>query len=220
MKKISAFLLASALIFPVFAHAQATDPSQMSNDQIRATLIVLMQKVVELEQELMALEAAIPSQGTVDPTVVQQTQISPSMQENPTPQNGAVAPTPAPQQAQTPQPSFSIRIIAWPGPVSSVTRTFKASSTLQSADQDTTDDSHVNLGAIVIDANGKPVGDAQVSVTATDPSQSSTMNGSGNAYGNPATPYYPFSYVFKTMGTHTVIFSANGISKAIELTAN
>lgn len=87
------------------------------------------------------------------------------------------------------------------------------------------EENYVELGLIVRDENGQALRDLAVSVDATDQTQNSEMDGTGNVTkvftsGNPQiVPYYPFHYEFHTPGDHTITFTVAGQSDAITLSA-
>ena len=220
MKKLLTGTLAILLISPLFAHAQSTTAETPT--QLRLTLIALIEEVVQLENQLIAMQQTAQSPSTLAPMPT----AAPSVTAVPiAPQNQPTAAVQAPAVAQagTPQPSgYSINIVAWPGPIPAalVTQTFVTDPTLTSWGQDTTDNSHVNLGAVLLDPNGKPINNAVMTVTSDDLSQDVSINGTGNIYGNPAVAYYSYHYVFKTSGSHTIIFSAMGATNSITLQSN
>lgn len=220
MKKILIGLVAIVLIAPMAAKAQTVDTAQMTNTQLRTYLIGLIQEVIQLEQQLETMQTATSTPIAPTAQVAAPAAQAPVVLPPAQPQAVAVqAPVIAADSA--PQPSgYTIQIVAWPGPVTQVTRTFIASSTLQKATDDTTDNSHINLGAILLNPSGKAVNDATMTVITDDDSQNETIDGTGNAYGRPAVAYYPFSYVFKTVGSHTITFSAMGATNSITLQAN
>lgn len=75
---------------------------------------------------------------------------------------------------------------------------------------------YVELGLIVRNEAGEALKDVVVSVHTTDPEQNKEINGTGDVRkiykdGNPTlTPYYAFTYTFKTVGKHEIIFETNG----------
>lgn len=80
---------------------------------------------------------------------------------------------------------------------------------------------YVELGLIVRDDNGIPVKNVTVVITATDSSQNKTIDVTGDVtprYEDGVkikTPYYHFSYAFKTPGEHSITFTAEGLSKVV-----
>lgn len=87
-----------------------------------------------------------------------------------------------------------------------------------------TDLNQLHVGAIVRDENGEITRTAEVVVTATDETQNQTIKGSGditkikNKIGkSERVYYYPFNYEFRTAGKHTITFTANGVSKSVEV---
>ena len=79
----------------------------------------------------------------------------------------------------------------------------------------------IDIGAIIKDSNGNVVSDTVVTVTTDDASQDKELNGTGNmsTFGDPNNPkaYYPFHYLFKTIGKHVIRFSAMGVSQSVEI---
>lgn len=87
----------------------------------------------------------------------------------------------------------------------------------------------INIGAIVRDSNGNALNNVVVAITATDATQNKTLNSTGNV--TPTypggvkkfVPYYPFSYLFKTSGEHTITFTVEGedpVSTTVEVGAS
>lgn len=76
-----------------------------------------------------------------------------------------------------------------------------------------TESNEMTIGVILRDSNGKVVDNATVIVTATDSTQNKVLNGTGTVT-NTSVAYYPFNYEFKTAGTHTITFTANGVSQS------
>jgi len=83
----------------------------------------------------------------------------------------------------------------------------------------------IDLVAFLYDADGSVNKTAPMQITATDPRQNRTKNGTGSLVG----AYfggklfkefgYTFSYFFFTPGEHTITFSANGMSESVTLVA-
>jgi hypothetical protein len=227
MKKLLTGILAILIISPMFAHAQSVDTSQMTNTQLRVYLISLIEEVVQLQNKLLTMQSkpTTESPSTLNTSPVGQSTtlapapvVLPPVQPQATPaQDTVVATAPAPQSA-----GYSINIVVWPGPIpaANVTQTFVTNPSLTSWDQDTTDNSHVNIGAILLDPSGKPVDNAVMTVVTDDLSQNMSINGTGNIYGRPAVAYYSYHYVFKTSGAHTIVFSAMGATNSVTLQSN
>lgn len=221
MKKLLTSIAAIMLIAPIFANAQ-TAPQQ-SKEQIRAELIVLIQQVIQLENQLLAMQQTTT---TAEATQAPVAQVAAPVQQPPVvipPANPEATVGQAPIVAgdPAPQPSgYSIQIIAWPGPVNQVNRTFIANPSLNKPSDDPTDNSHVNLGAILMNPSGQAVNDAIMTVITPDNTQNTQIDGTGNIYGAPAVAYYPFSYAFKTVGAHTITFTAMGATNSITLQAD
>lgn len=84
----------------------------------------------------------------------------------------------------------------------------------------------IYLGVIVY-VDNNPVNNATVSIESPDSSQNKTMTNTGNItradlsyspYNIPVSvPFYPFRYQFKTTGTNTIKFTANGVSQSVKL---
>lgn len=228
MKKLLTGILAILIISPMFAHAQSVDTTQMTNTQLRVYLISLIEEVVQLENQLIAMQqtAQSPSTFTPMPTAAPSVTAAPSEAQvivPPTQPQSTAAPAPAVAADGDQQPTgYSINIVVWPGPIpaANVTQTFVTNPSLTSWDQDTTDNSHVNIGAILLDPSGKPVDNAVMTVVTDDLSQNTSINGTGNIYGRPAVAYYSYHYVFKTNGSHTIVFSAMGATNSVTLQSN
>ncbi len=82
---------------------------------------------------------------------------------------------------------------------------------------------YVELGLVVYDDAGEITKMDKVVITATDETQSKTINTTGNVtriYTNGVEKtvyYYPFHYEFKTAGDHIITFEANGLSESVTL---
>lgn len=77
------------------------------------------------------------------------------------------------------------------------------------------DDNVMDIAAIVYDDNGSIVTTGKIQITTTDSSQDTTTfarNVNGQIY-------FPFEYIFRTVGDNTVTFSMNGITKSVTVTA-
>lgn len=79
------------------------------------------------------------------------------------------------------------------------------------------EDNYVELGGVLRDGDGNIVDTETVKITATDASQNKTLNGTGNYSKEVNGNYYPFHYEFYTPGTHTVTFSAHGVSASVDM---
>jgi hypothetical protein len=142
----------------------------------------------------------------------------------------AQPPAPAPTPSPAPEPSPTAPPVA-SAPVSqariviinplSGKGTDHALSTSADFDERGNPRNEVYVGAIVYGVDGQPVNDATVAITATDDSQNKTLTATGNLtpiYVNGQkipTYYYPFDYMLKTAGTHTIKFSALNLDEQI-----
>jgi hypothetical protein len=83
---------------------------------------------------------------------------------------------------------------------------------------------YIELGLVVRDDADKVVKNVEVVITATDESQNKTLSNTGNVtpiYVDGVkiiTPFYPFSYAFKTPGEHIITFVAEGLTQSVTLT--
>lgn len=82
---------------------------------------------------------------------------------------------------------------------------------------------YIYIGAVLKDSDGNVINNVEMKVTATDGSQNKNINGTGtiaNTYvnGQKIPVYcYPYTYEFRTAGDHQITFSANGVSKTVEI---
>lgn len=189
-----------------------------------------VQQAYELGKQVGQMQAKA-EQITNQPTTTMtqaQTPVAP-----PTSNNGATAPVltgnegttanvPAPVVAATAAPASQARIeIVNPigGKGSNVHH-----STSEAFDERGNPKNEMDIGAVLYGADGALVGDATMTITATDASQDKTIVGTGDVYpkfenGNRTlAPVYMFHYVFKTVGDHVITFSANGVSQSITVT--
>ena len=74
----------------------------------------------------------------------------------------------------------------------------------------------IYIGAVVYGEDGEMTKSATVTVVVKSPTseETSTREGTG-AFVKPGVPFYPFTYVFKTAGDHTITFSSGDVSKSI-----
>lgn len=79
----------------------------------------------------------------------------------------------------------------------------------------------IYLGAVLVKADGSIENEEDMVITATDETQNVTKNGTGNmsTFGDPDNPkyYYPFRYEFRTVGQHTITFTALGVSESVTI---
>lgn len=175
--------------------------------------------IIKQTPTLPPVESTLPAEDTSTPAKV----ASPAPQPVQVPIYIIQQPTPMTQEEKTPVTASpaslkSLEIFS-PMPNKGLGRDF-------TANPEATDDSNsLELGLIVRDDTGKATSIADVEVTATDKSQNKTMAVTGNIAkiyvdGEKQTvPYFPFSYLFKTSGDHTITFSANGMTKQVTINA-
>lgn len=156
-----------------------------------------------LEQQVTELEKKVAEATTTQPT--------------PAPTSPQPEPTVQPLPEQ-PKPSMSeIKIIS-PIPVKGLGRSYTAQP------QVVDESNYIDIGILVKNDDGSVNKDATVTITATDESQNKTLKGTGNLYtyyvdGNKRQDYYyPFHYEFRSVGDHTITFSANGMTESVTLT--
>jgi hypothetical protein len=67
------------------------------------------------------------------------------------------------------------------------------------------------VAAQVYDDAGRPIHDAKVEVTTSDPTQSATLDYNDDGIN------YTFYYLFKNAGVNTITFTSNGMSKSVDV---
>lgn len=78
---------------------------------------------------------------------------------------------------------------------------------------------YAEIGVVVYDADGNVDRGAELTVTTTDETQNTVKNGT-SSYHNPIKKFvYKYQYEFREAGTHTITFTAHGVSESLELTA-
>lgn len=109
-----------------------------------------------------------------------------------------------------------------PIPGKGLGRTYKVSPNYPELDED----GYVEIGAIIRDASGNTVKDADVQVTATDDTQNKEMTGTGSItpiYPNGdkiMVPYYAYHYEFKTPGDHVITFTVGDTHESVTIHVN
>ena len=192
----------------------ATTPSPTSDD---------VRQAYELGKTVGKLEAAtqqITSQPTTTMTQAQPPAPAPEPVADtvePTSAGvGTTEPPPEPPVAAAPVSQARIEI----APVTlarPLDRTFVHVEGVESVDAAPSHDNWADIAAFVYGDDGQNTRTATVVVTATDASQNATFVGTGNV--QKGRFYFPFNYLFKTAGQHTVTFTANGLSESVTMTA-
>jgi len=122
-----------------------------------------------------------------------------------------------PVQEQQPMSNAKIEIVN-PYPDKGIGRDFLAR-------QDVKDEqNYISIGAILYNDDGTVNQDTQMFVTATDETQDKTQDGTGTLWNNHYVDgqkvpvfYYPFTYQFKTVGDHTITFTAAGLTASVTI---
>lgn len=89
----------------------------------------------------------------------------------------------------------------------------------------TGESNYIELGAIVLNDNGEPMSNADVTITVNSETPV-VIHGTGDVYPRyvdgqkRVTPVYSFHYEFKTAGSYTFTFAANGMQQSVTVTAN
>ncbi len=126
------------------------------------------------------------------------------------------APTPEPTQTSMPQPIKSVYTleVVSPVPIKGLGREYLWRSQVKD------EYNYIHIG-LIVRLDGEPVKDQEVEIEATDPSQSQTLNGTGDVYPvyvngvKVVTPFYPFNYEFRSGGDHQITFSTHGIRTTV-----
>lgn len=140
----------------------------------------------------------------------------------------ATAPTKATPQAPSPTPASGVGtsepvslahidvISPYPGKGLG-----KAHSISPAFDQSGNPKNEMDIGAVLYGDDGDATGHPSMTVTATDASQNTVIDGTGvitpiHVDGQKrVVPVYTFHYEFKAAGEHVITFSANGVSKSV-----
>lgn len=186
--------------------------------------VIIAQNAVAMADQALAQQVVAPS-----PLPATQGEIGTAASTTalPVPQ-----PTPAPQfftpvsipVITTPTPSMSnaqIEIISPIGGKGLGREPYKSANPIVD------ESNYIEIGVIVYDDAGNPTENSQVTVTATDGSQSKVIDGTGTFWGKPLGDvytkfpkgvfYYPFHYEFHQGGKHTITFTALGASAAVTI---
>lgn len=89
----------------------------------------------------------------------------------------------------------------------------------------TDESNYIELGAIVLNDNGEPMSNADVTITVNSETPV-VIHGTGDVYPRyvdgqkRVTPVYSFHYEFKTAGPYTFTFAANGMQQSVTVTVN
>ncbi len=127
----------------------------------------------------------------------------------------ASTPSPMPEPAQAVEPSNALPVapptitVVSPIPGKGLGRDYIASDVIVD------ESNYVEIGAVLKDGKGNELDTPVMTVTTTDPSQNTTLQGTGN-YNVRVGKYYPFHYEFHSAGQHTITFSAEGVSVSVE----
>lgn len=78
-----------------------------------------------------------------------------------------------------------------------------------------------NLGGILYaDDEVTVIRDADMTITCDDEDQDRELHGTGNLWGDPHNVYYyPFNYIFKEAGEHTITFTSGDLTATVTLKA-
>jgi len=211
-----------------------TEPPQITPIVINETPVAIPTESTTTPTATQTIVIPIPTptqQVESQVTEITTTETTPEPTPTPPPQTiyvpiyitqPALAPQPAPEPLPTIQPEStpsmsSIEIIN-PIPGKGAGRTYTAQP------QIIDESNYVELGLVVRDDAGEPIKNVVVTITATDETQNKTLNNTGNVYPRYEnevrimTPFYPFHYEFKTVGDHTITFTANGMTESVTLT--
>ena len=163
----------------------------------------LGKEVGRLEGHLGAIEAMLEAKSTAEHNA----QVSVTMGQQPAPQ-----PT-------MPEPVSLAKIeIISPVPSKGLGRVYKTSGEYDERGEPYNE---LYIGAIVYNEAGKPTKDLTVTITATDATQNSVVESTGNTTAmvtqgsSTQIPFYKFNYQFKTLGEHTITFEAIGLTKSV-----
>lgn len=170
-------------------------------------LQVAQSAIIVATEEIAKVQASLP----------QPTQAAGGTQP-PAPQSLPVVATPMPDPV-----SKARIVIVSPIEGKGLGRTYKANAEAGQKGATILEENYIHIGAVVYDEEGRRRRDVTVEVSATDSSQNKTIEGTGTQ-GKALIDgvltrfnYYPFNYEFKTPGTHTITFSALGISQSVEV---
>lgn len=163
----------------------------------------LGKEVGRLEGHLEAIETMLEAKSTAE----HEAQVSVTMGQQPAP------------QSTMPEPVSLAKIeIISPVPSKGLGRVYKTSGEYDDRGEAYNE---LYIGAIVYNEAGKPTKDLTVTITATDETQNSVVNGTGNTTAlvtqgsSTQVPFYKFNYQFKTLGEHTITFEAIGLTKSV-----
>lgn len=74
------------------------------------------------------------------------------------------------------------------------------------------------IDAMLTDSNGNNDNTSPMTVTATDESQNTVIDGTGSNINGKY--YYEYRYFFKTTGDHTITFAADGVTQSVTISVN
>lgn len=200
MQAITLLKSAIALLIALQSMGTAVSP------ELRATILTVANQAIEQANYQIA-----------HPTMTDQDPSGNSENSDVAPSAGAA---PSEQTQDTPQSQARIEIISVDPSKPLVGTTYSvAPDSVKSAGEATDIMQVATLGAIVYDANGDNDKTSAVAVETDDAAQDKTINGTGNINGSSGLYYYPFNYLFRTVGDHTITFTVNGVSQSVTLEA-
>lgn len=172
------------------------------------------QKVAEITNQSTTTMNATSTAGSSTPTPSTGGQTSGAPV-----QNEPIVDTAA-QQSPTSAPASQARIeVVNPIPGKGLDRSYI------SAPEVANESNYIEIGFVIYDDAGLPVSDATAQVVTTDMDQNKILKGTGNVMSiyidgqKRQTPYYPFHYEFHVAGQHRIVFTANGMQKEVDVTA-
>lgn len=204
MQAITLLKSAIALLLALQSMGAAVSP------ELRATILTVANEAIEQAN----YQIAHPTMTDQDPSgTTQNSDVAPSA--------GSTIGAQSQDQVQTPPASQARIEIISVDPSKPLVGTMYsvAPDSVKSAGEATETMQVATLGAIVYDADGNNDKTSAVEVQTDDATQDKTINGTGNMNGNSGLYYYPFNYLFRTVGDHTITFTVNGVSQSVTLEA-
>ena len=241
--KLIVMVLVAAIVIYNVVQLMRPDPAVEPDNDVLSTPIIVEEKpeptvvVVEPPQMPREVEVSvtiqdpIPVEVTTQPAQEPQPAPEPKIiyvpQPTPAPPPVIVTvPEPAPAQAEPePEPEPVIETtnmttleIFSPIPKKGLGREYTAQPEIVD------ESNYIELGLILRNESGENIKDMEVVITGTDSQFNKTLNGAGNmgkVYKNgvpESIHYYPFHYEFKTVGDHTITFTADGQEESVTVT--